>query len=216
MRLAAIISIILIFLLIYRIGDLKKNTRGRYIYIAIFIGIIIVNGFILNDYVQVKSLHNYTTYITYQNLLNSIDDVNILKIEGISDVRVFSDSVDRLNSQIGLLSQQLDKSSLIKRSKKNIISNLDCLSLELKAFTDYQNAFFAREEEILDSSIPLYNEFKVKIAELLNTLKVKESRLGASLIGIAQYRLNPEKGQLDELDEIVDSISEINSRLMEL
>jgi multisubunit Na+/H+ antiporter MnhB subunit len=100
MRLAAIISIILIFLLIYRIGDLKKNTRGRYIYIAIFIGIIIVNGFILNDYVQVKSLHNYTTYITYQNLLNSIDDVNILKIEGISDVRVFSDSVNNWTSQV--------------------------------------------------------------------------------------------------------------------
>lgn len=216
MKLAAIMSIIFIFLLIYRIGYLKKNTRGRYIYILVFIGIIIINGFILYDYVEVKSLHNYSTYITYQNLLDRIDDVAILEIEDTSDIRTFSDSVDRLNSQIFLLSQQLDKSSLIRGSKKAIISDLDSLNLELEAFVNYQNAIFAREADILDEDISLYNELQAEITELYAVLQVADNRLGSNIIGIAQYRLKPEKGQLDRLDDLLDSITEINSKLMNL
>lgn len=216
MRLAGIISIIFIFLLIYRIGDLKKNTRGRYIYIVVFVAIIIINGIILYDYIEVKSLYNYSTYMIYQNLLDRIGDVDTIKIETNSGIRDFSDSIDILNSQIDHLCKQLDKSSLIRGSKKDIISDLDSLNLELKAFTDYQNGIFARGDMISDSSIPIYNEFKEKITKLGNILKVNESRLGKNIFGIVQYRLKPEKGQLDVLGEIVDSISDINSRLMEL
>lgn len=216
MRLAGIISIILIFLLIYRIGDLKKNTQGRYIYIVVFMVIILINGIILYDYIEVKSLYNYSTYMTYQNLLDRIVEVDILKIETSSDIREFSDLINILNSQVDHLCQQLDKSSLIRGSKKDIISDLDSLNLELKAFTDYQNGLFTRDDEIPDSSIPIYNEFKEKITEFGNTVRVKESRLGRNIFGIAQYRLKPDKGQFDVLGEIVDSISNINSRLMEL
>lgn len=216
MKLVAIISIIFISLLLYRVGYMKKNTRGRNIYIGVFIGMIIINGLILYDYVQVKSIHNYSTYNTYQNLLERIQDVAEFELEEASGIKAFSDSVDRLNWQISLLRYQIDKSSLIKGSKRDIISNLDSLSLELHAFSNYQSGILAREDEMPENSIPLYNEFKTKFAELKDVLEVNEDRLGGNLIGIVQYRLRPEKGQFKNLDNVLESITEINSRLMKL
>lgn len=216
MILAAIISIILIFLLIYRIGYLKNNTRGRYIYIVVFILVILINGFFLYDYVQVKSIHNYSTYITYQNLLDRISDVSILEIEDSSDIRTLNASIDRLNSQIDLLSSQLHESSLIRGSNKDIILNFEHLYLQLQAFTNYQNGIFTRGDEIQDTSIPLYNELRIKIRELYDVLEVEDTRLASNIIGISQYRLKAKRGQLDELSQIIDSISDINSRLMNL
>lgn len=215
MKLATIISIVFIFLIIYRIEEMK-NIRGRYIYIGIFLGTIIINGFILYDYVQVKSVHNYSTYITYQNVLDRIQDVAQYQLEDTSDIQGFSDSIDRLNGQISLLRQQIDEASLIKGSKKDIILNLDHLSLELHAFSNYQKGISLREDNLPDDSISLYNEFKLKVVDLKSVLEVKEDSLGGNLIGVVQYRLKPERGQIKELDVIVKSISEVNSRLMEL
>lgn len=216
MKLVAIISIIFIFLLLYRVGYMKKNTRGKNIYIGVFIGMIIINGFILYDYVQVKSIHNYSTYVTYQNLLERIQDVAQFELEDVSGIKEFSDSVDRLNLQVSLLRHQIDEASLIRGSKKDIISNLDYLSLELHAFSNYQSGIFTREDELPENIIPLYNEFKTKFVELKNVLEVNEDRLGGNLIGIVQYRLRPERGQFKELDNVLESITEINSRLMQL
>lgn len=215
MKLAAIISIILIFLLTYRIGEMK-NIRGRYLYIGIFLGTIIINGFILHDYVQVKSIHNYSTYATYQNLLDRIRDLSQYELEDTSEIKDFSDSVDRLNVEISLLRHQIDKSSLIKGSKKDIISNLDSLSLELHAFSNYQKGIIVREDEIALDSISIYNEFKEKVTGLKDVLEVKEDRLASNIIGVVQYRIKLERGQLKELDTILNSISEVNSRLMKL
>lgn len=215
MKLAAIISIILIFLIIYRIGEMK-NIRGRYLYIGIFLGTIIINGFILHDYVQVKSIHNYSTYATYQNLLDRIQDLSQYELEDTSEIKDFSDSVDRLNVEISLLRHQIDKASLIKGSKKDIISNLDSLSLELHAFSNYQKGIIVREDEIALDSISIYNEFKEKVTGLKDVLEVKEDRLASNIIGVVQYRIKLERGQLKELDTILNSISEVNSRLMKL
>ena len=206
----------LIILLIYRIGEMRNNIHRRNIYIGISLGIIIINGFILHDYVQVKSIHNYSTYITYQNVLNSIQDVAQYELEDTLDIQGFSDSIDRLNVQISLLRHQIEEASLIKGSKKDMILNLDILSLELHAFSNYQKGVFLREDHLPEDSITLYNEFKLKVVDLKNVLEVKEDRLGGNLIGVVQYSLKPERGQLKELDIIVNSISEVNSRLMKL
>ena len=216
MKLAAIISIILIMVLIYRIGEMRNKKWRLSIYIIIFLGTIIVNGFILYDYVQVKSAHNYSTYITYQNVLDGIQNVAQYELEEIGDIQGFSDSVDRLNVHVSLLGYQIDEASLIKGSKKDIISNLDSLSLELHAFSNYQKGIFIREDDLPEDSISLYNEFKLKVADLKNVLEVKEDKLGGNFVGIVQYSLKPERGQLKELGTIINSISEVNSRLMKL
>lgn len=200
----------------YRIGEMKKSILGRRIYIIIFIGIIIINGFILHDYVKVKNLHNYSTYITYENLLNRINDVAEFEIEDASDIIEFRNLIDRLNWQLSLLGQQLDKASLIKGQKNKTISNINSISLELEAFVNYQNGILAREDEILELDISSYDEFKTKITELCHILAVKDSKLSGNLIGIVKFRLKPEKGQLNQLDSILKSISEINSRIMKL
>lgn len=215
MKLAAIISIIFIFLLTYRIGEMK-NIQRRSIYIGIFVVTIIINAFILHDYVQAKSIHNYSTYMTYQNVLDRIQDVAQYELEDTLDIEGFCDSIDRLNVQISLLRHQIDGASLIKGSKKDMISNLDFLSLELHAFSNYQKGVFMREDSLSDDSISLYNEFKLKVVDLKNVLEVKEDRLGSNIIGVVQYRIKPERGQLKELDTIMNSISEVNSRLMKL
>lgn len=216
MKLVAIISIVFIFLLIYRIGYLKKNSKGKYIYIGAFTLIIIINGFILKDYVKVKSVHNYSTYITYQNMLDRITDLRQYELNDTSDVKDFSEGVNRLNSQVALLSYQIDQASLIRGSKKDMISNLDLLSLELHAFTNYQKGLIDRQDEIPVDSLPIYNEFKEKITELKAILEVQENRLTSNLVGIAQYRIRPEKNQFDELGNLLEAISKINSRLLKL
>lgn len=216
MKLTLVVSIILILLFIYRIGEMKKGVLSRKIYIIIFIGIIIINGLILHDYVKVKSLHNYSTYITYENLLNRINDVAEFEIEDASDIMEFRDRVDRLNWQLSLLGQQLDRASLIKGQKNKTISNINSISLELEAFVNYQNGILAREDEIVEMDISTYDEFKIKITELCDILEVKESKLSGNLMGIVQFRLKPEKGQLNQLDSILESISEINARIMKL
>ncbi len=214
MRLSGVISIILVFLLIYRIGEIKNKSKARNIYILIFIGLIIINGFILYDYVQIKSSYNHSTYITYQNLLDRIDDVTRFEIGDSSDLEGFKDSIERLNSQVSLLGLQIDEASLIRGSKKDIISNLDLLTLELHALTNYQDGIIMRQEGISDDTISLYDEFKVKLVDLREVLDVEENRVSRNLFGIAQYRLKSGKSQLGELDTVIESISQINSRLM--
>ncbi|MGN9164916.1 hypothetical protein ACTNDY_06465 [Tissierellaceae bacterium HCP3S3_D8] len=75
MRLVFLINMILIFILLYSLKKMKLNPKAKNIYIIIFIGLMLINGFVLHNYVQVKSVYNYSTYLN-GNSENNLSNKN--------------------------------------------------------------------------------------------------------------------------------------------
>lgn len=210
-----VITVPLILIMLYSIGEMKLKTKQRNIYIIIFIGIIIANFFIIRDHREVKSIHNYSTYHTYQNMLYIFKDIDRFEIADVSDIKDFNHILERLGNQSALLAYQLDYAVLTGEEDEALKTNLFSLSEELSNFIFHHNRLYANSIDILDDTIPLYNKLKSSISEFGNQIRNRGGNHGSNIIGVIEHRIKPIEKDLSKLNSIMDSISEISTSIME-
>ena len=209
-NLNSIITVPLLFIMLYTIGKMSLKPKERNIYIIIFIGIIVANVFILRDYSEVKSSHNYSTYLTYENMFSMFKDVERYEINDVSDIEDFSIILEGLRNQSFLLGSQLKHSILLKKGNDILKDNLYSLSDELHKFIIYHNRLYANSIDIIDDSIPLYNGLKISISEFGNQIKNQGGNQGGNVMGVVEYNINLIEQDLSELKLIMDTIAKIN------
>lgn len=194
-----VITVALVLIMIYSVGEMELIPKKRNIYIIIFVGIILVNSFILHNHREIKSSHGYSTNLTYDNMLHMFRDVERYKINDISDIKEFNFILERLRNQSGLLVHQLENSVLVEGENDILKDNLSSLTDELHKFIIHHNRLYTNGIDNLADNIPLYNEFKSSIIEFGNQINGNQIK---------------EKG-LGELSLITDLISEINLRIID-
>src|SRR5690554_6547805 len=109
-----VITVPLILIMIYSVGEMELIPKRRNIYIIIFVGIIIANSIILHKHRKIKSSHGYSTYLSYENMLHMFRAVERYEINDVSDLKEFNFILEGLRNQSGLLGHQLEHSVLVE------------------------------------------------------------------------------------------------------
>ncbi len=209
-----VITLPLILIMLYSVGKMELKTKQRNIYIIIFVGIIIFNAFIIHNHREVKSIHNYSTYLAYENISHIFKDVDRYEIDNVSDIEDFKFIIEGLRNQSALLVTQLVHSTLVEEGNDMLKDNLYSLSEELHKFIIHHNKLYADGTDILDDNLSLYNELKSNISDFGNKIRKEGGNAGGNIIGVVEYRIKLEERDLNELSLILDSISEINANIM--
>lgn len=171
--------------------------------------LIVLNTFFTYNYIQIKSNHNNSTYITYHVLMDSLDRMNKTNdINSVSGIRDMKNTLIDVNKQIGLLLMQMDYSKLATRKDQNQLkASLNRLSNELYSFILYHNKVFADGEDIPIGQFGKYEELRSEIINLHQELNSNSS--SRMSFGIIKHTLRFEGKQLTRLDKATMAISQM-------
>lgn len=215
MRLSLIITLFLIFILLYSISEMKLNIKRRNIYTLVFVGIIIANSFLLFDYSKVKSNHNFSTITTYDGITDIFTSLNSYEIKDVSDVKEFRSILEILSHQSALLAYQLKDSILVEGENDSLILSFLSLNAQLSKFETHHNNLAAKGIDISKDKIPLYNDFKLSIIEFGDEIRSENRTIGGNLIGITEYKIKLKRNNIKEYNSIINLMSKINSNIIE-
>ena len=147
-------------------------------------------------------------------MLYIFNDIDAFEIGDVSDIKDFNFILERLRNQSALLGYQLDYSVLTGGDDNILKDNLFSLSSELNKFIIHHNRLYANSIDISEDSISLYNKLKSSISEFGNKIRNKGGNHGGNIIGIAEYRVKLIEEDLNKLNAIMDSISEVNMSII--
>ena len=215
MRLSLIITLFLIFILLYSISEMKLNIKRRNIYTLIFVGLIIANAFLLFDYSKVKSNYNFSTITTYDGITDIFTSLNSYEIKDVSDIKEFRSILEILSHQSALLAYQLKDSILVEGENDSLILSFQSLNAQLSKFETHHNSLAAKGIDISKDKIPLYNDFKLSIIEFGDVIRSEGGNAGKNLIGITEYKIKLKVKDLSQINSVIDLISNTNSTIIE-
>ena len=176
--------------------------------------LVLINSFFTYSYIQLRSSHNNSTYISYNILMDSIERIEgIDEISDSNDVRLLKNTLVDINKHIALLIKQMEHSRIAKKKDQRLIhDSLNLLANDLSSFNQYHNKLFANGYSIAENQILKYDDLRVELVKLNKELR-NDSGVSYMRYGVVNHSLSFKGDQINRLEMVTKTISEIVSEI---